>query len=286
MNVQSPSMPLYGTLSLFRTSFPGCYAFPCVLLGCDVSTCKPYELRQMLESFWTRIVHDRFLSGQLDLGGSTNQDAAERDGAKTKIGRKQIIKKETQRINLLRSLILDLTQQKMSRKSCRNRSSLFSWGLWREKKWRNSTFSRSAAVLFSLSINQKMWIQGDKNDHWQDIKWLALLFLLPFYYYFFIQYTSCTGTDPNNLDCCSFSPPPPRPLITFTSEGTRSGKKGEYSYDTSSRSLFLSPLFEFLCYAGSCLSLSLSLSLPVFLSFSLSLSLSLFLSLLFRCLVW
>ena len=35
-------MPLYGTLSLFRTSFPGCYVFPCVSLGCDVSTCKPY----------------------------------------------------------------------------------------------------------------------------------------------------------------------------------------------------------------------------------------------------
>ena len=42
MNVLSPSMPLYGTLSLFRTSFPGCYAFPCVSLGCDVSSCKPY----------------------------------------------------------------------------------------------------------------------------------------------------------------------------------------------------------------------------------------------------
>ena len=42
MNVLSPSMPLYGMLSLFRTSFPFCYAFPCVSLGCDVSTCKPY----------------------------------------------------------------------------------------------------------------------------------------------------------------------------------------------------------------------------------------------------
>ena len=42
MNVLSPSMPLYGTLSLFRTSFGGCHAFPCVSLGCDVSTCKPY----------------------------------------------------------------------------------------------------------------------------------------------------------------------------------------------------------------------------------------------------
>ena len=40
--VLSPGMPLYGTLSLFRTSFPGCYAFPCISLGCDVSTCKPY----------------------------------------------------------------------------------------------------------------------------------------------------------------------------------------------------------------------------------------------------
>ena len=44
VNVLSPCMPLYGTLSLFRTSFAGCYAFPCVSLGCDVSTCKPYEL--------------------------------------------------------------------------------------------------------------------------------------------------------------------------------------------------------------------------------------------------
>ena len=42
VNVLSPSMPLYGTQSLFRTSFAGCYAFPCVSLGCDVSTCKPY----------------------------------------------------------------------------------------------------------------------------------------------------------------------------------------------------------------------------------------------------
>ena len=42
MNVLSPSMPLYGTLSLFRTSFAGCYVFPCASLGCDVSTCKPY----------------------------------------------------------------------------------------------------------------------------------------------------------------------------------------------------------------------------------------------------
>ena len=40
--VLSPCMPLYGTLSLFRTSFAGCYAFPCVSLGCDISTCKPY----------------------------------------------------------------------------------------------------------------------------------------------------------------------------------------------------------------------------------------------------
>ena len=42
VNVLSPRMPLYGTLSLFRTSFAGCYAFPCISLGCDVSTCKPY----------------------------------------------------------------------------------------------------------------------------------------------------------------------------------------------------------------------------------------------------
>ena len=42
VNVLSPSMPLYGTLSLFRTSSAGCYAFPCVSLGSDVSTCKPY----------------------------------------------------------------------------------------------------------------------------------------------------------------------------------------------------------------------------------------------------
>ena len=42
VNVLSPSMPLYGTLSLFRTSSAGCYVFPCVQLGCDVSTCKPY----------------------------------------------------------------------------------------------------------------------------------------------------------------------------------------------------------------------------------------------------
>ena len=53
MNVLSPSMPLYGTLSLFRTSFPGCYAFPCVLLGCDVSTCKPYvDTKALLRSFY------------------------------------------------------------------------------------------------------------------------------------------------------------------------------------------------------------------------------------------
>ena len=43
VNVLSPRMPFYGTLSLFRTSFAGCYAFPCVSLGCDVSTCKPYD---------------------------------------------------------------------------------------------------------------------------------------------------------------------------------------------------------------------------------------------------
>ena len=42
VNVLSPRMPLYGTLSLFRTSFAGCYAFPCISLECDVSTCKPY----------------------------------------------------------------------------------------------------------------------------------------------------------------------------------------------------------------------------------------------------
>ena len=41
VNVLSPSMPFYGTLSLFRASFAGCYAFPCISLGCDVSTCKP-----------------------------------------------------------------------------------------------------------------------------------------------------------------------------------------------------------------------------------------------------
>ena len=45
VNLLSPRMPLYGTLSLFRTSFAGCYAFPCVSLGCDVSTCKPYLCR-------------------------------------------------------------------------------------------------------------------------------------------------------------------------------------------------------------------------------------------------
>ena len=44
VNVLSPRMPLCGTLSLFRTSFAGCYAFPCVSLGCDVSTCKPYRV--------------------------------------------------------------------------------------------------------------------------------------------------------------------------------------------------------------------------------------------------
>ena len=44
VNVLSPSMPLYGTLSLFRTSSAGCYAFPCVSLGSDVSTCKPYSV--------------------------------------------------------------------------------------------------------------------------------------------------------------------------------------------------------------------------------------------------
>ena len=37
-------MPLYGTLSLFRTSIAGCYAFPCISLGCNVSTCKPYAV--------------------------------------------------------------------------------------------------------------------------------------------------------------------------------------------------------------------------------------------------
>ena len=41
VNVLSPRMPLYGTLSLFRTSFACCYAFPCIPLGCDVNTCKP-----------------------------------------------------------------------------------------------------------------------------------------------------------------------------------------------------------------------------------------------------
>ena len=46
VNVLSPRMPSYGTLSLFRTSFAGCYAFPCISLGCDVSTCKPYERKQ------------------------------------------------------------------------------------------------------------------------------------------------------------------------------------------------------------------------------------------------
>ena len=34
VNVLSPRMPLYGTLSLFRTSFAGCYGFPCISLGC------------------------------------------------------------------------------------------------------------------------------------------------------------------------------------------------------------------------------------------------------------
>ena len=45
VNVLSPRMPLYGTLSLFRTSFASCYALRCVSLGCDVSTCKPYAQR-------------------------------------------------------------------------------------------------------------------------------------------------------------------------------------------------------------------------------------------------
>ena len=51
LNVLSPRMPLYGTLSLFRTSFAGCYAFPCVSLGCDVSTCKPYRFDPSPRSF-------------------------------------------------------------------------------------------------------------------------------------------------------------------------------------------------------------------------------------------
>ena len=51
VNVLSPRMRLHGTLSLFRTSFAGCYAFPCVSLGCDVGTCKvhsPEERRRQL----------------------------------------------------------------------------------------------------------------------------------------------------------------------------------------------------------------------------------------------
>ena len=48
VNALPPLMPLYGTLSLFRTSFAGCYAFPCVSFGCDVSTCKPYGTRECM----------------------------------------------------------------------------------------------------------------------------------------------------------------------------------------------------------------------------------------------
>ena len=48
VNVLSPRMPWYGTLSLFRTSFAGCYAFPGVSFGCDVSTCKPMVLELVL----------------------------------------------------------------------------------------------------------------------------------------------------------------------------------------------------------------------------------------------
>ena len=50
VNVLSPRMPSYGTLSLFRTSFACCYAFPCISLGCDVSTCKPYSYRLFKET--------------------------------------------------------------------------------------------------------------------------------------------------------------------------------------------------------------------------------------------
>ena len=52
VNVLSPRMALYGTLSLFRTSFAGCYAFPCISLGCDVSTCKPYPGISSESSDW------------------------------------------------------------------------------------------------------------------------------------------------------------------------------------------------------------------------------------------
>ena len=56
VNVLSPRMPLYGTLSLFRTSFAGCYTFPCVSLGCDVSTCKPYGKCELIANFSAAMV--------------------------------------------------------------------------------------------------------------------------------------------------------------------------------------------------------------------------------------
>ena len=65
VNVLSPRMPLYGTLSLFRTSFVGCYAFPCVSLGCDVSTCKPNWMATLIMmlidyiNFWYRFIPEQ-----------------------------------------------------------------------------------------------------------------------------------------------------------------------------------------------------------------------------------
>ena len=60
-------MPLYGTLSLFRTSFAGCYAFPCVSLGCDVSTCKPYALTTIAFAT-TRDLYRSAILGRVSIG--------------------------------------------------------------------------------------------------------------------------------------------------------------------------------------------------------------------------
>ena len=49
VNVLSLSMPLYGTLFLFRTSFPGARCFYTSCSGSDVSTCKPYSLPRQIK---------------------------------------------------------------------------------------------------------------------------------------------------------------------------------------------------------------------------------------------
>ena len=48
-------LPAYLTISLFRTSFAGCYAFPCISLGCDVSICQPYFSGGLICQVWFKI---------------------------------------------------------------------------------------------------------------------------------------------------------------------------------------------------------------------------------------